>query len=824
MSRIPTTFLVLLLTVSLANSEDRPTPTTFSREDIGFFETRIRPLLINKCGECHGADEQESGLRLDTWDGIAKGGKTGPLIALGNPESSLLIVAVKYLDNDLRMPPDGKLSKQEIADLSRWIELGLPHPARNSSTTAPQPRRGEAINFEEARQFWSFRSVERPQPPVVPESYRVATDIDRFIVAKLASTGLRLSESADRRTLLRRVTLNLTGLPPTIEEVESFVADDSPRAFEDVVDRLLHSPHYGERWGRHWLDVARYADSNGLDENVAHGNAWRYRDYVVQSFNADKHYDQFLVEQIAGDLLPFDLKDAAQRELHRERLIATGFLSLGPKVLAEVDAVKMEMDIIDEQLDTIGKSLLGMTFGCARCHDHKFDPLTQRDYYGLAGIFKSTRVMENFTKVARWHENEVPTDDDLKRHDFREAEIKLHEIKIEGIVAQAKQNLIDALPKGSKLEGDAESQFPTETRELLKKRRDELAAMKKGLETLIPTAMGASDGEITDLAIHLRGSHLTLGDVAPRQIPEVFTHLGMPKFSADNSGRMQLAEWLTDKSNPLTARVMVNRIWRWHFGQGLVASPDNFGLLGERPSHPELLDWLAAEFMDSGWSINHMHRLILKSSVYRQSSAVDTSSRATSVDPENRLLSRFPLRRMEAEVLRDNLLAVSGRLDRKMGGSLMTVNNREWVFNHTSEDKTKYDSTRRSIYLPVIRNNLYDVFQLFDYSDASVINGHRDSSTVAPQALFMLNSDLVQDCSIVLAEELLSHKGLSDRGRIDLLSRKVLGRPPHDDEVARLLSFAKVGADGGESADLQLAAWSAMCHVILASNEFIYVR
>ena len=812
-------FLAHCLLVT-ATAADAPVSGKLSQDDLAFFESRIRPLLIEKCGECHGPDEQESKLRLDTWAGIAAGGKTGPLVVPAKPQNSLLIVAVRYIDNDLRMPPDGKLSKQEIANLSRWIQMGLPHPDRATSDTTPQPRRGKPIDFEQARQFWSFQPVRKPQSPVVRNADQVQTDIDRFILARLEATGLMLSAPVDRRTLLRRVTLDLIGLPPSPTETDAFLADESPDAFAKIIDRLLNSPHYGERWGRHWLDVARYADSNGLDENIAHGNAWKYRDYVVASFNTDKPYDQFLTEQIAGDLLPYDAKDVTQLDTRNERLIATGFLSLGPKVLAEVDAMKMEMDIIDEQLDTIGKSLLGLTFGCARCHDHKFDPVSQQDYYGLAGIFKSTRVMEHFKKIARWHENSVPSADDLERLTFHETTIQAHKIQIKQIVAVAKQKLIDALPPGGKLDGDVEKQFPAETQAQLKKEREKLAALEKETASLIPAAMGAADGTVTDLAIHLRGSHLTLGDPAPRRIPEVFAHLEVPRFTPDSSGRLRLAQWLTSRDNPLTARVMVNRMWRWHFGQGLVASPDNFGLLGERPSHPQLLDWLAAEFMESGWAIQHLHRLILTSSVYQQNSSrnVEVRSRSDEVDPENRLLARFPLRRMEAEVLRDSLLAVSGMLDRSMGRSMLTVPNREWIFNHTSKDETKYDSPRRS----VVRNNLYDVFQLFDYSDASVVNGSRNSSTVAPQALFMLNSELMQDAATRLAERLLADIELSDSERIALLYTEVLGRPPTESETARLRLFVAPEQERSELSKSQ--KWTAICHVVLASNEFIYVR
>jgi hypothetical protein len=795
----------------------------FSDADLNFFESRIRPLLIEQCGDCHGPDEQESDLRIDSWAGIATGGKGGPLIVPGKPDSSLLIVAVNYRDNDLRMPPDGRLTKQQVADLKRWIEIGAPHPDRLNAATAIQPRRGTEIDFEEARNFWSFQPVARPSVPAVSDVHgRVQTDIDRFIVAKLSDAKLALAAPADRSTLVRRLTFDLTGLPPTAEAVADFVADESPDAVERLIDRLLLSPDYGQRWGRFWLDVARYADSNGLDENVAHGNAWRYRDYVIDAFNSGMPYDQFLTEQIAGDLLPADESAPDAAAIRTRRLIATGYLALGPKVLAEPDATKMEMDIIDEQIDSLGKGVLGMTFGCGRCHDHKFDPFAMTDYYALAGVFKSTRIMENFTKVAKWHENEVPMPSDLDRKSQHDATVAEQKQQVEAIFAAAREAILAELPECTEPPKDAEleKKFPKETQDTLKKARERLKELEAENATLIPTAMGAVDSDVQNVAVHLRGSHLTLGDIVPRRVPQVFQPGEISDFSPQDSGRLELARWLTSRDNPLTARVMVNRIWRWHFGTGIVASTDNFGVLGDKPSHPELLDWLAAEFMDSGWSIQHIQRLILRSAVYQQSSQVATSERIASVDPENRLLSHFPVRRLEAEAIRDSILAVSNQLDRSMSGSLMAVGNREWVFNHLSVDPTKYDSNRRSVYLPVIRNNLFDVFQLFDYSEASAVSGHRDSSTVAPQALFMLNSDLVLDAAKQMASQVLS-RDEEAADRITWLYQQALGRQPRPDETQRMLSFVGEPQSSDEN---QLANWTSLCHVLIASNEFLYIR
>ncbi len=816
------TAILMGTSVSLPAAEELPKP---SEADLKFFESRIRPLLIEKCGECHGADTQENNLRIDSLGGLLEGGNAGPSIVPKQPSKSLLLTAVGYRDPELKMPPDKKLSDAEIADLKRWIEMGAPHPDMLTMKGTITPRKGK-IDFVEGRKFWSYQPVQRPVPPTVKNESWSRTDIDRFALAKMEEHGLNPAPQADKRTLLRRAALDLTGLPPTEAEMSTFLADESPQAWLKAIDRLLESPHYGERWGRHWLDVARYADSNGLDENIAHGNAWRYRDWVISAFNRDVPYDRFLIMQVAGDLLPFDESTDEGRHARNEQLVATGFLSIGPKVLAEVDETKMEMDIIDEQLDTLGRAALGMTFGCARCHDHKFDPVTAADYYALAGIFKSTRTMEHFKKIAKWQENSIPTDRDLTAKREQDAKIAQQKAAVDELIAQAKTKWLADKPADTKVPADFEKQLSEDVKKPLVAAREQLKKLETDGATLIPTAMGASEGKVSDLAIHLRGSHLTLGDVSPRRMPEVFAPLDNPQLPADRSGRLELAKWLTNPRNPLTSRVVVNRVWRWHFGQGLVRSPDNFGKLGEAPTHPELLDWLADEFVRSGWSFKQLHRLVLLSAVYQQASDLPSANQP-SADPENVWLSRFPLRRMDAETLRDSVLAVAGLLDRTMGGSLLHVKNREFFFDHTSKDLTKYDSLRRTVYLPVVRNNLYDVFQLFDATDSTVSNGDRNSSTVAPQALFLMNSDLVQDAAANLAKQLLAAEG-DDAGRLDRLYEAAYGRPATEMETARLLAFVdRQVASNAESADAaakRLAAWRAVCHVVLTSNEFLYVR
>jgi cytochrome c553 len=769
--------------------------------DVEFFEKSVRPLLTKHCYECHSekAEEVKGGLLLDSRDGWQAGGDSGPAIVPGKPEESLLLSAIGYDDPELQMPPEKQLSDAEIAALRRWIERGAVDPRDGKKSV--KPRRGK-IDITAGRKFWAFIPPRDPPAPQVKSRDWPVSSLDRFVLAKLESKGIKPAPPADKRTLIRRATFDLIGLPPTPKEIAAFLSDDSPRAFERVVERLLSSPHYGERWGRHWLDVARYADSNGLDENVAHGNAWRYRDWVVASMNRDKPYNEFLIEQLAGDLLPAvnDIK------IRHDRLIATGFLSLGPKVLAEVDERKMEMDIVDEQIETVGRAFMGLTLGCARCHDHKFDPVTSDDYYALAGIFKSTKTMDSFTKIAVWHEHPLETGEYRKLRDEHQKTIARRKQDIERLTQKATG--------------------PENTAAELKRLRDELAKLEKS-PPAVPTAMGAIEGKIANVRRHLRGSHLTLGDTIPRGVPRVLTSDGTLVIDPKHSGRLELARWLASGDHPLTARVMVNRIWRWHFGRGLVASCDNFGMLGGRPVNGPLLDWLAVRFVRSGWSIKKMHRLIMLSATYRMSSTHDAAS--ARIDPENLLQWRASVRRLEAEAIRDAVLAASGRLDRTMGGSLLHVKNREFFFDHTSKDGTKYDSLRRSIYLPVVRNHLYGLFELFDFPDSATVHGSRATTTVAPQSLSLTNSPLVWESAAHWAAGLLKGEKSSDADRIGKLYVTAFGRPTTKKEIARAEKFLRGYAESitpheSDPKKRTTEAWQALCRAMIASNEFIYVR
>jgi hypothetical protein len=780
-----------------------------SAEQVRFFESAVRPVLVENCQKCHGAAKQWNGLRLDSRAAVLRGGDSGPAIVPGKPDESRLIRAVRHTDDEFQMPPDSKLTERQIADLARWVEMGAPFPA--AATASGKPHRDP--------NHWAFQPPTEPPLPMIKEVAWSRSPIDHFILARLEAAGLAPAGPTDKRTLIRRVTFDMTGLPPLPEEIDAFLADDRPDAFERLVDRLLASPAYGERWGRHWLDVVRYADSNGLDENVAHGNAWRYRDYVVAALSSDKPFDRFFTEQLAGDLLPA----ADQTERHRH-LIATGFLTIGPKVLAEVDEAKMQMDIVDEQIDTVGRAFAGLTLGCARCHDHKFDPIDTADYYGLAGIFKSTRAMEHYKKVARWHENPLPSpaaDAIRARH---ESEVAAKKKAVEAFMAAQNDKVRASLSPGSTPPDNLETLYSTEAKAELKKLRDELAQLEKDpLE--LPSAMGVTETTIADEAIHIRGNPIKLGDVVARHVPPAIRGPVAPQFTSAESGRRELAHWLVDSRHPLTSRVLVNRVWRWHFGVGIVRTTDNLGLLGEAPSHPELLDWLALRNVDRGWSLKSLHRLILSSSTYQQSSAAPAM--ALALDPENRLFGRASVRRLEAEAVRDAMLAASGQLDTTMGGSLLQVKNRGYFFDHTSKDLTDYTSRRRSLYLPVVRNNVYDVFQLLDFPDPATSSSDRQATTIAPQALLMLNSELVTQAADVFADRVL-REASTDEERVQRMYALAYGRRASADEgtaAAKLLAAAETSLASlqRDERERRRQAWSVLCQTMLASSEFIYV-
>jgi len=620
---------------------------------------------------------------------------------------------------------------------------------------------------------WAYAPVKDPVPPAVADAEWEREELDRFVLAGIEKRDYLPTKVAEKRTLVRRAYLDLHGLPPSIEQMNAFLQDDSDDAWERLIDQLLKSPRYGERWGRHWLDVARYADTNGMDEDIAHPSAWRYRDYVIAAFNEDKPFDQFIIEQLAGDLLP--AKDLAQK---RAQTVGLGFLSVGPKMLACDDPDKMRRDIVDEQMDTMGRAFLGMTIGCARCHDHKIDPISIEDYYGLAGIFMSSKTLTKYSVVAEFHEHNLTEESHQK---------KWQEIN----------RLEDARKK---------KETPKEEKEHLGKKID---ALKKNLPAPFKV-MGVTEYPTQNVKVHLRGDYLTLGEEVPRGVPSTWTGGKKIAMPGQQSGRLELARWIASTENPLTARVIVNRLWRWHFGRGIVPTPDNFGGLGERPTHPKLLDHLARKFVESGWSVKAMHRLMMNSATYRQSAQADLA--LLDYDPENELFARWQRRRVEAEVIRDSILMKSQRLDLTMGGSMLILRPNKYV--DRGHLKAHSLVPRRTVYLPVYRSSGYDGQKAFDAADPAVPDGNRRSSTVAGQALYLMNSELMHESSRALAEIMVSSVS---NDRISWSIKHLLGREATGQERQQGKKFI---SDYGDEKE----AWAAFSRVLFSSNEFLYVE
>jgi hypothetical protein len=680
---------------------------------------------------------------------------------------------------------------------------------------------------------WAFQPVIRAHPPKVKNIAWPRNAIDQFILARLEENRLTPSRDASRPALLRRLTFDLTGLPPSPKDLEAWQRDDSPEAIERAVDRLLASKQFGERWGRHWLDVARYADSNGSDENFTYYDAWRFRNYVIDAFHKDKPFDQFVREQLAGDLLPS--ADPSQRD---DQITATGFLVLGPKVIGDDDKEQLRMDVVDEQIDTVGKAFLGLTLGCARCHDHKFDPVPTRDYYALAGIFASTETVHgnllHRRDLSGWNLRALGKDGDQLYREWKGYDDKLDALKkkkdqTQSDLASLKKKfntgtneVKEALATSSAAQPPPGSDFRAAQEEIskLEKTLQSLAADIKQLSTnpppKPPLTMAVCDREpVADTSIRVRGEVHRHGEIVPRGFVQVASHGAPANFSAAQSGRLELAEWLVDPANPLTARVVVNRIWHHLFGVGLVRTVDDFGRQGEPPSHPELLDYLAARFVEVNWSFKRMMREIVLSRAYQMSS--EHREKAFRADPENRLLWRMNRRRLDIEALRDGILAISGQLD-------MTP--AESVVAHLPDQATGVGdkphkplaSLRRSVYLPVIRNDLRPEFQVFDFADPQTVSGRRHQTMVAPQSLFLMNGPLVGDSARILAEKLWQQTGPGDRKAfVRAAYSEILGRPPSADEIRSALGYL-----ASESSELRTGL-ATLCQALMCSSQFLYV-
>jgi hypothetical protein len=849
---------VLSLATSLA-AEEQPAPT---QEQLTFFETKVRPVLVTHCYECHAADSKivQGGLRLDSRAGLLHGGDTGPALVPGKADESLLIKALRH--DGIEMPPKGKLAASVVKDFETWIAMGAPDPR-----VAKAPNVARTIDIEEGRKHWAFQPVADPAAPAVKDVAWPVDPLDRFVLARLEASGLRPVVDADRYTWLRRVSLDLTGLPPAPAEIDSFIRDNSPHACEMVVDRLLSSRAFGERWARHWLDLTGYADMIGTSNNVFAEHAWRYRDYLIEAFHKDKPFDRFVQEQIAGDLLP-----AASPQERAENITATGFLMVGDVEIVEPDKAKMEADHIDTQVAKIGTAFLGMTLNCVRCHDHKFDPIGLVDYYGVAGMLRSSPSTHkipfgvwsllNSTELPETPEQLATRQQHEAEHRQKLSELKAERDKLEGEkktvaneLAQLEQAVKAAVDTASESPpGKTEKTHPSSEaiaeaeakKAALVKRRDEITERIKTLgkaiqhaeffASKVPRAFAMRDGEQpADMPIYIRGNPYAPAAVVPRGIIRVASWDKFRAIPVGQSGRLQLADWLADKRNPLTPRVAVNRIWQKLFGEGLVRSVDYFGTRGETPSHPELLDHLAIRFMQNGWSQKQLIRSLVLSRTYRLGST--NNAEAMQVDPDNRLLWRMNRQRLDAETLRDQLLAVSGELKPSVGGPALVLeepdNCGELVQkgvnppNYTHRKPRADEEFVRTIYLPVMRTNTATNDRLrsfFDFVNPAQIAGQRSQTVVPTQSLFVMNNDLFRQRAKTLADQLIAASPQPE-ARLNQLWLRVLNRPITPAEREDALAFlAQLDAtlETKDAAARESLRWQELCHSLLASNEFLF--
>ena len=847
--RIAVWVVVLGSTVAVAAPKD----AAVDPKGIQFFEKSIRPVLVDQCYKCHSAKSAKvkGGFLLDTEQGLLAGGDSGPAVIPNQPAKSVLMEALRH-EGGLEMPPDKKLPEKVIADFEKWIRMGAPYPTEASDKVARQVKK--EIDWKEARDFWSFQPVKSPAVPAVKGKKWARDDVDRFVLARLEKEGLKPVADADRRTLIRRLSFDLLGLPPAPEEVDAFNNDKSANAVEKLVDRLLASPQFGETWGRHWLDVARYAESNGNVDNTLFPHAWRYRDYVIAAFNSDKPFNQFISEQVAGDLLTAD-----KPERRNEYLIATGFLALASKPRPQNNP-DYALDLVADQIEVTTTAFMALTVACARCHDHRFDPIPTAEYYQMAAIFESTAMLhgdggrkQNNNKKAQGEvelhklvgassgaaNEEEPNDETVVRV---QKELDEARTELASLTDASKAGAIDRkeLKKIQKQQGKEAAQAAArkartsqenaarvaELKEQTKKLEEQLTGLAKKASEPDGECMGVRDrGKSVAGKIRIRGESQKPGDAVPRGFVTVGSIGQPPQIEIGHSGRLEMARWIASRDNPLTSRVIVNRIWRHLFGNGIVRTVDNFGALGETPSHPELLDYLAGKFIDDGWSVKKMIRQIVLSHTYQLSSQHDATS--NDKDPENILLWRHDARRLDAEAVRDALLAVGGHLDASPAvGSPVTKHGNNEVRNGTDRVFSQFEFKHRSVYLPMVRNAEPEILTTFDLPDTELVVGDRSVTTVPAQSLFLMNSRFVVEQAQGLAERVLASDGLSDSQRMDIAYRIALNRGPTAEEQARALRFVSesVSAESGKKAASPNQVWKELCQALLASAEFRYVE
>lgn len=813
-------FLIVALipSVSVAAESDS--------QGIDFFEKQIRPVLVNKCYRCHSVEAAsknrlKGNLYLDSRVGIRKGGDTGPAVVPNDVQKSIIIQALKYENKAFEMPPSGKLSENVINDFVKWIERGAPDP-RDGTVV----KKTDEIDIEAGRKFWSIRPFQQVQIPTINDTHWPRSEIDRFILSKLEAKQLKPVNDASALDLVRRLYFDLIGLPPTPEQIDGFliaVKKDRLSAITTLVDQLLLSPRFGERWGRHWLDVARFGESNGGTKNTVWPDAWRYRDYVIDSFNKDKPFNQFVREQLARDLLP-----ANTEQKRKEQLVATAFLAMGSK-----PAAVPRMEIIGEQLDVMGRAFLGISIGCARCHDHKFDPVPTSDFYAMAGIMLNTQIqdgkpfgsLEKIEKSARTKYKNFQRSLSTATGAIEKSLVRLDELCRQGKIrrwpTQSWEEVIAKLSAGQRSKAE-------KTLKELRKAQTDLEKLRKEnppkvFETLAVADRAAKGRNFLNAKIHIRGSEQNLGDEIPRNVMQVLRSDERLKIGEKESGRLQLAN-VIDR-HPLTARVMVNRIWHHLFGRGIVRTTDNLGTLGDRPSHPELLDWLASRFIEEGWSTKKMIRRIVLSRAYQLTATVDEfdAKQALQIDPGNTLIWKHSARRLEAEALRDAMLAASGQLDVEPPTRFDSLGYHSRMADITAMDRIR----NRAVYLPVSRGYPTDIMAVMNFPPADLVVGRRETSSVPTQALFLLNSPLVLEQAQRLALGLLNDNKRSDTEKIDRACLLTWGRQPSTEETQEALAFIKQHQQqSSEQSDewKQLDAWSAWCQSLFCAAEFRFLR
>ncbi len=760
--------------IAVALLSTSATHSLMAQEHATHFEQRIAPILAERCAACHSADKRSGGLDLTNLDSLLKGGDSGPAIVPGKLNIGSLLEKVSGAEPE--MPKNAKpLTKRQLADLSQWIQDGAPWPS----------------SVKVSGELWSLRPIAKPKAPQVAHSDRLTSSIDAFVQRELEVKGLEPAPHADRITLIRRATFDLHGLPPTPNEIDDFLADKSDGAFAKVIERLLKSPRYGERWGRHWLDLASYADSHGFELDYPRPHAWRYRDYVIQAFNADTPYDQFLHEQIAGDVLAPNDPSAA---------VATGFLAAGPwDYSGYVTAIQgtaasrgTRLQDLDNMLTTVMTTTVGLTVGCAKCHDHKFDPITQKNYYQLQAVFAGVRRGDRINRGSATSEQTLL---------MEQIRLDIHKKRI-------------GIAENDALAPDVQTDETAKTRAKLV---NELAALEAEYAKLPAVELTYAVIPEAPPATHVlnRGdTESPLEQVAPaalKAVKSLSASLTRPD-APQGERRLALARWLTDSRNPLTSRVMVNRLWQLHFGRGIVGTPGDFGFNGERPSHPELLDWLATEFQHRKWSIKEMHRLIMLSSTYQQAS--HHNEEAAKVDAENRLVWRMNRRRMDAEVVRDSMLAVSGKLDLEMGGP--AVMRFRYQFRKSPlydylDTAARPEASRRSVYNFIVRSTPDPFMDVLDFPVPSSCTPARNSTTTPLQSLSLLNDPFVIQQAEHFATRLAAAHPADVRAQVQAAYRLALGRKPSREEVDHAEQFV---------AKRQLFHF---CRALFNANEFLYV-